>query len=707
MKVERTGYLITPKIDKGDLSPKSRAQVPPSSFHPQIKLPNSNNNLIERPLISNSQNLSFKGLSFWYKPVKKYNVQKLEDFTKAHLGNMGSELIEELRNEKLAKRFLKFNSDGTLEIKQKGWGQLLWDGIKYPFTVLPLDIINGIGKIFKKQPNKDSFFEKIRRQPQVDAKISSLKGVFELEKSLEGKSAEEISSKVYERGLRMFDVKTGNYDTKHERALNRLVSGLPPAIFLANDAYNLSRIMDDNPENAQKERKTRFKQETARILSSGYLTLITMGALSKLINNSKVGIMGLTAGTVLITEIFSRLLNGKHIKRLSPLEAKAENERNGITEEQKQAAKAFTACASKDDEQDKCKKPLLSPDILFKASLAVIAAGFSIKGLRKIKAVDDIFVNVGKPFKNLYNKLTVNEHYTVDEKQFEKVLNVLRENGFEKIAEKYEKISKDFTVNGLIDLGKKDKKIKPLVNFFIAPFKFAWNAVKLPYKLANYAVDIFRKKQPKTPPTLKDMNQQALQKINDYIGKQALKKNMDTEKFKQFVNNNIIRGFNEDTLSNVSNSDLSNLAKTSATAATLWFLMTDNYNMVMLKSNGEDVDGAQTKFKERFVQEISRLFYQTLLIDLFNSTFRAQYNKSLLGMSWITITNTTLGEILTRKSVGTPIKPMSRAELEADEEKQNNATGFLKGYYTFMKRLTGKRSIHSYAVKENDRNENK
>ena len=29
---------------------------------------------------------------------------------------------------------------------------------------------------------------------------------------------------------------------------------------------------------------------------------------------------------------------------------------------------------------------------------------------------------------------------------------------------------------------------------------------------------------------------------------------------------------------------------------------------------------ANTKFKERFVQEGSRLFYQTLLIDLFNST---------------------------------------------------------------------------------------
>ena len=53
----------------------------------------------------------------------------------------------------------------------------------------------------------------------------------------------------------MFDPRTGNYDTKHERALCRMVSGLPPAIMLATDAYNLSRMMDDDPAAAKKKRK--------------------------------------------------------------------------------------------------------------------------------------------------------------------------------------------------------------------------------------------------------------------------------------------------------------------------------------------------------------------------------------------------------------------------------------------------------------------
>ena len=109
------------------------------------------------------------------------------------------------------------------------------------------------------------------------------------------------------------------------------------------------------------------------------------------------------------------------------------------------------------------------------------------------------------------------------------------------------------------------------------------------------------------------------------------------EKFKEFVKDNRLKAFNADSMSHLSNAELSNLAKAAGTAATLWFLMTDNYNMVMLKSNGNNVEGAETKFKERAVQETSRLFYQALLIDLFNCTFSKQYHKSLLGACWLSL----------------------------------------------------------------------
>ncbi|MBQ2611375.1 hypothetical protein IJF81_03180 [bacterium] len=720
MKVERTEYLIAPKRDWGEVSSKKyKSSVPLSpkfpSFNPKLFNQQFNKDIKERPLNLNSSNLSFKGLSFWYKTTKKYNLNKFSEFTNKYIGTMGDDLLQSIKNHSdIYKKFVKFDGD-EITIKQKAWGQLLLDGMKYPFIVLPMDILNGtVGALRKIKPLRkwasdiynSEFLVKSRQRSKSDAKVSTLRGLLELQKSLEGKSEAEVSTKVYERALRMFDSKSGNYDTKHERALNRLVSGLPPAIFLANDAYNLSRMMDDDPKAADKEKKIRFRQETSRILTSGYLTLITMGALSKLINNSKAGIMGLTGLTVLVTEMFSRLSNGKYITRLTPEQAKRINEKAGLKQEKQDAKKTFTSSSqSQVDTEEKHKKPLLSADTLLKASAAVIVAGFGIKGLRRIKVIDNAIKTAQKPLKNLYNKLTKIENYTIDEEKLNKILEVLRENGFKELADKYSQIAKESNINGIIQLGSKNKKWKPAVDFFVSPFKFAWNAAILPYRLTDKLLkSVFGKNAHKAEKSIAQKNQENLQKIVDYIGKQALKKNMDPKKFQDYVKDNILKGFNEDTLSNISNSDLSNLAKTSATAATLWFLMTDNYNMVMLKSNGEDVNGAQTKFKERFVQEISRLFYQTLLIDLFNNTFRSQYNKSLWGMSWITLTNTTLGEILTRKSIGTPIKTHTREELENIETRQNNAKGFTKAYYTFMKRLTGKRSIQSYSVEKKENN---
>ena len=347
--------------------------------------------------------------------------------------------------------------------------------------------------------------------------------------------------------------------------------------------------------------------------------------------------------------------------------------------------------------------------------------------------------------------MTSIEDYKIPQKEFDEIIKTLEDNSFKDLAFRYKQVAQNSTKDGFIKLGAKDKKIKPLVNFVIAPFKFAWNTVTLPYNLVMKVVNAFAKKpkklsieisDKKTLDTiinnyskdknitdikilenfiesvkkgkfgkdvkLSDEQQQLLNRISDVsslaksienIGKEAKRKNISPQKFQSYVKDNILKAFNADSMSNVSNSELSNLAKTAASIATIWFLMTDNYNMVMLKSNGNDVDGAKTKFKERFVQEGSRLFYQTLLIDLFNSTFRSQYNRSLFGMSWITLTNTTMGEWLTRASVGVPIGTHSRDELIALEQKQENATGLKKSYFDFMKRLTGKRSIKSYEVK--------
>lgn len=768
-----TNFRIDRRRHKQELlSPQNESQFYSPNFQSQYSYRD-----IKRPLKTNPQDLSFKGLSLgMYKRLDKvYSKAEFEKFADEYLGKMGRELLEDItvKNKARTSNLIKIdpNDPDKIIVSKKTIPHLAWDGIIYPFKILPGDLLNGTVELLGKVPVlKDwsaktlerPFFKNIRQRSKIDSKINSLTGLLtyrdvklkEAESSLAKKlgkevkdlTAEELAqakanadskmeSGLFQTFLKQFDPKSGNYDTKHERALNRLVSGLPPAIFLANDAYNLSRMMDDDPKAATKEQKTRFKQETSRILTSGYLTLITMGAFQKFINKSKAGIVLTTGITVLVTEMFSRLSNGKHIFRLSPEEARKENEQKHApeakikpTEDKKQVTSTGKLDSTKPKEQ---QKPLLSFDTVMKASAVILATGYGIKGFKHIPAIKNMalkyfenmkannpekFAKLGigdinadnavktfeskvlyRPFTSAYKNLT-SQPFRVEPEKFNEVIKVLKEYD-PKFAAMYERIGKSAikTVDGktFIDLGSKDKKVKPLVNFVIAPFKFMWNTVTLPYWMVDEKLmSVFRKAKPKAP--AKDID--ALAKSFDRICNQALKKNLDKEKFHDYLQVNFLKAFNLDSLSSVSNAELSNLAKTAASIATIWFLMTDNYNMVMLKSNGNDKEGANTKFKERFVQEGSRLFYQTLLIDLFNSTFRNQYNSSLLGMSWVTLVDTTLGEMLTRSSVGTPIKPHTRDELIDIETRQNNSTGFKKKYYNFMQRLTGKRSIKSYEV---------
>ena len=168
-----------------------------------------------------------------------------------------------------------------------------------------------LGKIkpFEKWSEKTlekPMFKNIRHRSKIDYEVNALQGLLDFKENalndalkaeakklgistdkltaadkarVESEVEKNMEWLIFQRSMKPFDPKVGNYDTKHERALNRLVSGLPPAIFLANDAYNLSRMMDYDPKASTEEKRTRFKKEVSIILTSGYLTLIKMGAL--------------------------------------------------------------------------------------------------------------------------------------------------------------------------------------------------------------------------------------------------------------------------------------------------------------------------------------------------------------------------------------------------------------------------------------------
>lgn len=710
-----------------------------------------NNEYNKKPLNSISNDVSFKGFSFKPVCVEKTNNLIVHDVTeilglaKKHLGVSAEKLFKDVSDSDspLVKNMVNISKDSkgkeVVSFNEKTVPRLILDGILYPFTTLPQDMLNGaVGFLKKIKPLEkwaDGVYntpalEKMRQNSMINNKIDSLRGLFETIQS--NKANPELSDILFQKSAKMFDLKTGNYDTKHERSLNRIVSGTIPAIFLANDAYNLAMMSNKQKDeslqgkDADKEAKIRFKQEVTRVGLTAYLQLITFGAIQKYINNSSTLVMLNTAVTALVIESISRISNGKHITKLTPEKAKEinakgssnNNEPSPIKAEDtpsdnkqstafltpNQKSKAFGPVTgfkgdAKTAEQKK-QEPLLSFNTLMKASAVVLVAGYALKGLRKSEKIDEYFIKFFKYFEDQYKKLTVIPDYTLPKEKFNEILTKLRKNGFGELADKYEQISKKNIEkdgklifgekDGIIHLGAKVKKNQPIVNFLITPFNSIYRAVKFPYALAESVRGFIWKNPPKPAKSMEELSSKAL---SESIEKMEKLKNLSDDKFVDYVNDNILKQFNAQTISKIPNNELSNMAKTATTAATLGFLMTDNYNMVMLKSNGEDKEGAEEKFKGRFVQEMSRLFYQTLLIDLFNKTFVNQYNGSLMGMSWVTVVDTFIGEVLTRKSIGVPVSRHNKEELIEMENKKENATGLLKGYYDFMAKLTGKKSL--------------
>ncbi len=879
---------------------------------------------------SNSQksNVSFKGLNllkFYKEPVVYENYRKLLDIASNDLGEAGNKLIKELEGflepsnphfNKVSKRLSIDKATGTIAFKDKSFLKLVMDSALFPVVEMPV-LIKDFGVKLLSKAKIIKHPEKYLSGHNIDEQVNILKGVINKTNSLVGKyivdqgkknvnvtiddihklteNPSEISEGLFKTANRYFDPKVGNYNTVHERALNRIVSGLIPAAFLANDAYNLSVLCGDKKEQSSKEKDTRFKQEVTRILTNAYLTLITLGSLTKYVNSSPVFSAMVSAATVLFTETTSRLTNGRPITFISKEKAKdinkkkaekekttanaspAEKSSNQFQDNKAQAANATEIKndkskasfgdkeveSKKSEKEDKKtdkkssegQKSIITFDAFLKAVATIVAGGFAIGFLRNNSKINnELKIPIDKTLNEISNfwqnkiyKKIVQKDFEIDEKDVDLVIKTLSESKYSKLAKNYSSIIKDKAKDGVIkfelhenknplliadeatenikDFLKIDNKFKPFVDLVVEPFKFVWATIRLPYKITKALINIpassinsksqkfkdaanilksetalaFEKKEAST---IKDVTQAqkefaerfgeffvkasnkkyepVVDKIDDFlsgqideqkfleildkyavrkpsaagvseisknlnkIGKEnydkkdfvaflkksgffaeskkeisesektfakSIEKILDKVKayksgkisekeFKDFVDKSILSSFNTTSSSKISNADLGMITKIASSAVTSTFLVADNYNMVMLKSDGENKQEAWLRAKERIVQRISALFYQTMLMNWFNGTFANKYHSSLSGMSTVVAANTVSTEVFTRKSIGMPIGPKTYDELVDIDNKNLNREGFLGKYFRFMSALTGKKPLARKAPKE-------
>lgn len=689
----------------------------------------------KEPLKQSSSSISFGGSFF--KDFKKmvkflsgYN-DEISDYKKIFEKVKNATGIDPEDLLKATKKHLpdniKINGD-KISFKEKGVFRLIYEAAIYPIVKMPFDIINwalkGSSNIVKKmfKTNKDNVFDtlyntkflkNIRKKARAEEKYNALKGMVEQVSKVMGKK--NADDTIFKISQKFFDPKAGKYNTVHERSLNRLVSGGVSTFFLANDAYNLASLVTNDPKESTKEGKIRRNQELVRIGTTAYLQLITLGALTQIVNATSWASPVIIATTVLLSETLSRTLAGKPVFFVNKEQAQKYNQ----AEEKKTGKKLVftkTTLNNKDKTQNKKEddKGLFTLNTLYKYIGLSIAIGLGGKGLKKIPAVKDFMDKVSSEYNKKYKQLTT-KTLEVDKSDFEKLTKKLRDNGFNKLADNYETMLKSLNkgdkIPEKIKLGTINRKFaQPFVDFALGIPRFAKSCLMFPYKLFSSlingitSIDVIKKsKVGEGVRDFMELNPKTTKVASKGIDKVGIMTNayrdlsdklsMNDKEFKSYVKNCSYNSFNNQNTSSKSNADMALVTKLISSGVASLFLIADNYNMVMLKSNGEDKEGAWQKAKERIVQRISSLMYSSMFIKLFNSTFEAQYHQSLIGMSAITATSQTAMEITSRSSIGMPILKKTKEQIEQLEEKNENARGLKGKYFQFMSKLIGKKKL--------------
>lgn len=649
----------------------------------------------ERPLeLKSNQDLSFKGLSSAQKKAAITVAEAVKTFGEDFGESAGKYFREVIEQEsKLKKPGLKINTDGTITFVEKNLGQKVFEIVAYPVVQMPFDFANALVGGMKRVPglknlanNLDTKFLKEKRAiGNSKSQVASVKHYFEL-------LAQGDSKKRFREAHKRLAPSVPNYNAESERSLNRLVTGLIPAFFLANDAYNLSMYMNNNKDVAKKEKKRRFNQEVGRILTTTAATYGVMSLFARQCNKSIGLTAGLTAGIVLISEILGRKIAGNPVL---PVSVKTAKEYAQQRKTSKQSETIQNQNNPKIQQNEPTKKGGLTINNILKVIGGLIVFGFAAEKLSNTKILK---AKIGN-FKEWYEKLYTSD-FKVSSKEFALINKKLKDNGFSGIANVYEQLVLKKGVKD-IELDKVKNKTKfILIHQVLAfPFRFTWSVLNIPYKKLVVPIVRMFKKDVKTADAISaDHPLKTIQNSVRYFEKIE---NDSPEEFTRKINERLLSSFDNLTKSSHDNSDVNVIVKTAQSAVTTGFLVADNYNMVMIDSQGQNKDLAEQKAKERTMQRGARLTYEAFVIKLVLDIFSGACNSSLLAALGLAGGLRVITEMVERKAVGLPITESTQDKIKEDERRNMSATGVKGSYFRAMAKLSGKKNFTE--KKESDR----
>lgn len=544
----------------------------------------------------------------------------------------------------------------------------------------------------------------------------------------------------------------GNYKTADERTVNRICTGLVSSTMAGIDFYNISRMQNDNDTLARKSQKKRFKQESSRILMSAAMTFLSLGALSKYVNSNKYVALVTISGTALVSEILSRLLNHMPLHPLTPEEArdyayhkpknKDKDKKNDAPAQNKNAAgenilgsmpSVFGAFSAKPKENSKgvgfgaaehedkngetqsalnLKNVLKVAGVLFGTSLGV----YFLRGQNK--NFDSFLECIKEGLNDAYGMITKKD-FEVEYDKITKILDKIdNEYNMHQYAQKFrdalsdsEKYTRKIkNIDGkeveFVKLGQVDKKIAaPVFRTLTYPFVFVSNAINFPVRILK---GVLGKQQNKVSPNVTPEDLTSLYKVFDKAYKKVESGKMTNAELEEFIKRKVIMGAENKTgKSTYKNSSLAAISRPLVTLIASYFFVNDYRNEVLITSHGEDIEGANTVAKERVMHKVSNFFFNSLLMNLFNTVFEKAYHGSLLGAGLVAAATEFTNENLIRKSIGVPTRKLTRDEIIEHDRHNLERNDFWGKYFRLMSKLTGKKTISQKVLDEEKKKQQK
>jgi len=675
-------------------------------------------------VLRDGKNISFTGLN----TGKILHLEAIKNVSHCHIGGMFREL-----SKKVDSNFIqRINGEDVFKKSNA-----LVETVTYPFTKMWKGWLNSFAEkfnlenLYNKQflvnyrkagenekyeralrgflQNGDTFLNGAAKNHKIDPK--------DIEKLLCENGCKEpfqgLCNDVTDSFFKLFDENLAkdkaHYNTPHERAIARLVSGTTAAIILGNDFYNKSILNGKTNEEAKKSADGKRRQELIENTQEAICQYVTLGGLSEFTNTHTMAAPVISTALGILFKITSRLSTGRSLTRINVPKRMAAPLKilsmNGFLDsiQNKKPVEFEEIIPEKQPSRDD-KKHILSLKNIGLFCLASIVAGFALNSSKGKKVTD----NIRKSFENLIPE-TINqriENFTTgkltageDElNAFYDLLQDCRLADFKKYYQDY-KLKNIITQDNQIYLGEYEKMTKiPIIGVEVSnkellqiplmPFKLMIELASYPYKIVRSALEGLKlierapKKQPELENKYNILNtfmdfRERLQKNNGVIDDDFI------EKYEKHLQENILSALNKETQSNIDNRSMAKLTSIFGTFGSLYFATTDDFNETA-KQTG-DIEKANKDARLRGVNKIIRMTTQNVFLQL-NNIFKVSYAKSLLGAGVITALCTVLTDSTSRILSGMPFRKMNKEELEKYNNDKKN--GILKGYYNVLDKLT-------------------